>query len=265
MKLFSISTSTLALIFLSAIGNSVAQFDGFGGAGPKHCPPYNKCAKDEEPVPKWPMKLVSTGCNKLGGGLSMSSTGAFDEGVTAVCCDQWNACNQICGSTRTYCDSTFEKCLETKCAEITDAEERKLCTANSGTKKLLLSFSDCSSFEEGQNSGCECVKKSKVGEKRKRILTNFYKKYNPKESDKAEKLASKATDPKKFAGLLLKLAVKYPKSVKRMKDPQQKMMEDLLKKHEDGGSDSAPPKAETVTEEKDPSEEENSDEERIEL
>jgi len=209
------------------------QFDGFN-TGPKHCPVYNKCSKDEEAVPKWPMKLTSVGCSNLGGSMSMSSIGSDDE-IISPCCDQWNACIQICGSTRSFCDSSFDKCLKVKCDDIDNNEEKKKqCESNASTKKLLLSISDCRSFDAGQSNGCECVNKSKVEEKRKSIVRAFYKKYNSKDVDKADKLASKANTIAKFAGLFQKLIEKYPNAVKRVKDPKAKYMEDLLKSHEKG-------------------------------
>ncbi len=257
------STAIQLLIALSVTKSCTAQFDGgFGNGQPKQCTAFNRCEADETPVPRWPMKLHSTGCNKLGGGLSMSSVGKFDDSITSPCCDQWNACNQICGSVRSFCDSSFDKCLEAKCEEIKDKEEKDLCKSNASTKKLMLSLADCKYFVESQISGCECVKKSKVEEKRKRIVTNFYKKYNPKEVDKAEKLAAKANDPKKFAGLFMKLVAKYPKAVKRIRDPQEIMMEELMRKHGGGGNSAETPKPKTSDGEE---EEEDSEEERIEL
>jgi len=265
--LLSVAQSTIQILIILAVARlSTAQFDGFGNGQPKQCPVYNRCEKDETPVPKWPMKLSSTGCNKLGGGgLSMSSVGKFDEAITSPCCDQWNACNQICGSVRSFCDTSFDKCLEAKCDEIKNKEDRDLCKSNASTKKLMLSLSDCKFFMDSQASGCECVKKSKADEKRKRIVTNFYKKYNPKEVDKAEKLAAKANDPKKFAGLFMKLIAKYPKAVKRIRDPQEIMMEELMRKHGGGQSAETPkPKPESEKSAEQP-EEEDSEEERIEL
>ncbi len=237
-------------------------YSQFGNAGPKICPKYNKCAKDEEPVPKWPLKLTSTGCNGLtGNGISMSSFGKFDHDLYhGGCCDNWNACIQVCGTLRAQCDILFEKCLEDSCNGIVDEEKKKMCTGNIATKKLLLQFSDCSAYEQAQNAGCECVKKTGAQEKRRRLLTNFYKKYNPEEVNKVENLLSKADSGKKLASLLLKLVAKYPKSVKRVKDPKEAMMEELLKNQKASGS-KPDSKATTTTEVSD----EDDEDERIEL
>lgn len=242
-----------------------SQFEQFGGGGPKICPTYSKCKKDEEPVPKWPLKLTSTGCNKLGGGISMSSVGQFNDALHSGCCDNWNACIQICGTFRAQCDAIFDKCMESSCDKITNGEEKQMCTSNAGTKKLLLQLSDCHSYSEAQDAGCECVKKTEVEEKRKSFLTNFYKKHNPTDISKVDNLASKATDVKKFASLLLKLVAKYPKSVKRIKDPQEQMIEELMRKQRE--SESKPPEKESKTTETivDSSDEDEEQEERIEL
>ena len=248
-----------------------SQFEGFGGGGPKICPTYSKCKKDEEPVPKWPMKLTSTGCDKLGsgklgGGMSISSFGKFNDSLHSGCCDNWNACIQICGTFRAQCDAIFDKCMESTCDKITnEEEERKMCMSNAGTKKLLLQLSDCTSYSEAQEAGCECVKKTEVQEKRKGFLTKFYKKHNPTDVNKVDNLASKATDVKKFASLLLKLVVKYPKSVKRIKDPQEQMIEEMMRKQRE--PESKPSKKETETTETivDSSDKDGEEEERIEL
>lgn len=267
VNIMSSRSIRLILLLVCTLQSCFSQFEQFGGGGPKMCPPYNKCAKDEEPVPKWPMKLTSTGCTKLGGGVSMASIGQFNDGLHSGCCDNWNACNQICGALRAQCDAIFDKCLDAVCDKISDEEEKKMCTSNASTKKLLLQLSDCRFYQESQNAGCECVKKTDVEEKRKGLLTNFYKKYNPNEVNKVENLASKSNDVKKLATLLIKLAAKYPKSVKRIKDKQEIMMEELLKRQRE--SEKSKPASEekttTTTESSSTSDEEDQVEERIEL
>jgi hypothetical protein len=264
--LHKVSIVPLLLLLLPLLLHQCAaqQFPGgMPGGGPKHCPAYNKCSKNEEMVPKWPLKLTSTGCTKIGGGLAMSSSGKFDDTIIVPCCDQWNACVQICGSARSYCDTTIKKCFDTQCKSLKDKEQIELCESNASTKVLMLNLSDCRSFEKGQQDHCECMTKDKVAERRKTILEKFYKKYSPNDVSKATNLAAKATDAKKFAGLISKLIMKYPKAVTRMKDPGEEYMENMMKRQRSGEFDKAKKAADSAKEEDD--EEEEDEGEKIEL
>jgi len=201
--------------------------DGFGGQ--KNCPEFKCRQKDETPVPQTPMKLTSTGCSSIGGGgISMMGGGGNDEKVIAPCCDLYHACNQICGTTKSFCDAGLEKCMDATCNAIKNDDAKKKCEGNVTTKKLMLQFSQCLDFNQGQQQSCKCVKKNVVDEKRKEVVRSFYKKFNPANVDKADSLAAKASDSNKLGGLLFKLVAKYPKAIRRVQDPKQKMMEDMM-------------------------------------
>ena len=222
---------TTLILLISVLFTSEANdaFDGIDGLGQKNCPPH-RCSKSHESIPKWPLKLTSSGCSQLGGGMAVMNQKDDQDSVIRTCCDRWNACFQTCGSTKSFCDEAVKKCMDSKCAEITDAEDKKKCDEHVNLKKILIQISDCRSFNEGQVKGCECVPSSEAPERRKKILFSFYKKFNPENSHKVDSLAAKANDSKKLAGLLTKLIDKYPEVVKSVEDPTQKYMEDLLKK-----------------------------------
>jgi hypothetical protein len=214
------------LILALVIPYTVAQFEQFGGQ--KQCPEF-RCRKDETPVPIFPMKLTSAGCSAIGGGGFSMNGGAIDgEKAISSCCDLYHSCTQICGSTKSFCDSSFEKCMDKKCASINNAEEKKQCETATSTKKIMMQMTQCSDFSDGQRKNCECVKNDDVSEKRSEVVRAFYNKFNPSAADKADALAAKANDSKKFAGLLYKLVEKYPKAIRKVTDPRQKTLEDMM-------------------------------------
>ncbi len=120
----------IAIASLHCIGVVHAQAGGggfdpnqFGGGNNKMCPPKH-CGKGYTAVPKSTSKsgddndtnalsFESRGCNSLaGGGVSMGGMGMGGMGgvddVIAPCCDLYHACLQICGSTKSFCDSNLE-------------------------------------------------------------------------------------------------------------------------------------------------------------
>ncbi len=147
----------------------------------------------------------------------------------------------------------------------------------------MLSLSQCHDFTRYQNANCECVKSDNndsntATSKRTNVLQSFYDTYVTDKSkrptpEKIASLMSKATDGKKFAGLIYKLVEKYyvnnkKNMIKRVKDPQQRMMEDLLNRRDGdvgaGESGSTKKKQQQQQEMEDVEEEDDSDE-RIEL
>jgi len=214
------------LILFLAVTSVVAQFEQFGGQ--KQCP-GRICPKDETPVPVFPMNLTSAGCSAIGGGGFSMNGGAVDgEQSIDACCDLYHSCLQICGSTKSFCDSSFEKCMDKKCESIHNAEEKKKCETAVSTKKIMLQLSQCPEFTLGQGDNCECVKNDEVSAKRSKVVRGFYKKFNPSAVDKADVLVAKANDKNKFAGLIYKLIEKYPKAIKKVIDPRQQTLEDMM-------------------------------------
>jgi Group XII secretory phospholipase A2 precursor (PLA2G12) len=215
-------------------GGGGGGFDGFGGEA-KFCPPF-RCPKGQEPVPKWPLSLESTGCNGMGG-MQVMSTGSGNNNDTddpqAKCCDIRHACLQTCGAAKFFCDEAFTKCTADACTALADdVDAQKKCESSAQIHALMVKLEQsCHKYDAAQTSHCECVAKSgtKVTEKRERILRNFYKKYNPESIDKVAALAGKADSAAKFVNLLVKLYGKYPQVIKKIKDPQQDYMERIMR------------------------------------
>ena len=231
--------SFLSYLFLTVVV-SAQDFEGFGGGEPKFCPPY-RCAKDHEAVPKWPLRLSSMGCSGMGG-MQVFSGRSNTADPQTPCCDLRSACLQTCGALKSFCDEDFLKCTKSVCADMDDDEERKKCESSASIHELMVKMDKCQKYDSEQYSHCECVASDKAPAKRQQVLRGFYKKFNPEAMDKVEGLAKKADSPRKMVGLLMKLYKKYPKVIKRTKDPQQEMMDKIMRdaeaeKKEKGESD----------------------------
>ena len=85
-----------------------------------------------------------------------------------------------------------------------------------------------------------CVETAKAAEKREQVLSDFYEKHNKAKKADVPKLAAKADNGKKFVALLTQLLGKYPKAIKRVKDPQQAWFEEMMNKAD--GDMATPPK-----------------------
>lgn len=148
---------------------------------------------------------------------------------TEKCCHVRNACYQICGATKEFCDAQFDKCSMAVCDAMTsETAKKEQCVKDTELQKTLTKFSGCQVYDQAQGTSCECVMKSKVADSRKQVLQRFYKKFVPDSLHKVDTLAEKADNSKKFAGLLLKLVKKYPDCIKSVQDPKQKLMDDII-------------------------------------
>lgn len=205
------------------------------GGDQKFCPPF-QCPKKTYPVPKT-LKIKSTGCQDLSGVMMMSMGGAGMGGANdplTPCCDQLSACYQICGTVQHVCVEKFNKCMDNVCLT---SPTRDQCIKDVEMKKLLLNMSGCSKYDQGQRDSCECVKEKDVTPSRKRVLQKFYKSYSKEEGTDIDKkidglLEKVGTSSAKYATLLQKIVVKYPKSIKRVKDKGSQFMDDFMKKQD---------------------------------
>lgn len=234
---FPLLTLTVSLILLTTATTSADPFgDGKFGGQPRFCKPYTCPSssgkkKKKVPVPKWPLRLTSTGCSSLGGMQVFSGKQDNQEDPNEVCCDRRAACLQTCGSIKTVCDEEFTNCTKTICSEkaggVTAEEDR--CNQSASIYQLMINMEQCSGYDQEQYTRCECVNEDQVLEKRISVLTSFYKKFNPDGLEKVAGLAEKADSPRKMANLMTKLVRKYPESVKKIKDPKQERMEQFMK------------------------------------
>jgi len=95
---------------------------------------------------------------------------------------------------------------------------------------IMINFETCQTFDAEQYSHCECVASEDVSGRRQDVLRKFYKKFSPESLDKVEGLAKKADTTRKMANLVGKLVKKYyPKTIQKIKDPQQEIMEKIMK------------------------------------
>lgn len=216
----------------------------------QNCPNY-RCSAGMTPAPKSRQKFESTGCSTMGAGSMMAAGGDGGAKAYESCCDQWHACYQICGVSKKACDTAFEECGKEKCGDDDEA-----CNKELNMSKLMMQLGGCQGYNQAQYQACECVTKDQAGSKREAALRYFYKKQAPENVDKVEGLVKKADSSSKFAGLMKKLLVKYPKAILKKADPMQEMFDKIkIEQEKKGGED---------TTEEEVSDEDES-EERIEL
>merc|ERR1712183_563466 len=110
----------------------------------------------------------------------------------------------------------------------TDDEEK--CVQDTSIFSIMINFENCHKYDQEQYSHCTCVASEDAPSKRQEILTKFYKKFSSDSLDKVEGLAKKADTTRKMANLMGKLVRKYyPKTIQKIKDPQQEMIEKMMR------------------------------------
>ena len=237
------STNYLFVAFL-VVASVNAQFDKANFGEPKICKPF-RCSKGQEPVPKWPYKVKSMGCSSSMGGM-MAMTPGKSDGPDPLedCCHAKAACLQTCGSVKHLCQEQFMKCGEATCAAIADPKASDDCSKPLELQKIMSSLDNCNEYDNYQRQNCKCVDEDEAQKERVKFVTRFYEKYNPEDVGKAKKLAAKADTVRKMATLVTKLAVKYPKCIKIIEDPNKAYMDKIMKeanekKEDDDDEDSA--------------------------
>ena len=224
-------------LLLAAGGGAEEDEDLFSGGAA--CVPH-ACASGETAVPKPTLKLTSGGCENFGGMQmfsGMGGRGGAGDGALGRCCDLRHACYGVCGSEKKYCDDQFSRCVSFKCGKIGNPTAREKCESDGKLKVMMSGLGGCKKFDESQRAACRCVADRKVLAKRVKVLEAFYGKHNPAKAGASEELkalAKKAASTPKFAKLLNKLVRKYPKSIKKVRDPQQAMFEDMMAKYNVG-------------------------------
>lgn len=156
--------------------------------------------------------------------------GQDSDEIYSSCCDLWHSCYQVCGAAKAVCDDGFKKCAEELCGGDTE------CKSSADMKMLLIGFGGCQQYDQAQYQACECVSKNDVEKRKTKALRYFYKKVAPDAVNKAEQLGKKADTAAKTAGLFLKLLKKYPNAIKKVKDPQMEMYEQMMKNVRDKSS-----------------------------
>lgn len=223
-------------LMLTVAARAGAQFDDGAFGQPRSCPAF-RCGADKVPVPKRPMKLESTGCANMGGGMQMFTADEAADGPTRPCCDRRNACYGICGASRKACDEGFKDCAAAACAAIADDDAAAACDSQAKIHNLMVGLGDCASFDKAQRRACDCVAADRAPKRREQSVADFYKRHDPAGAAKAPGLAAKADSPRKLATLLTKLVAKFPASIAKVADERQAWLEDLMRKGADAGDD----------------------------
>jgi len=230
--------ASMLLLLTYAMRSSLAAVQDMPDFGkPKVCT-HLRCPRGHSAVQKPLPRFESAGCNAVGGGgaMTMFSPGSSEsDGPVSGCCDRWHACYQICGSNRQQCDDAFKKCGEDACARIVnDDDAKKKCDTKMSVSAMMLQVGDCRQYDVAQRNACQCVGSHRVGEYRKEVLRSFYMKYAPSalDEERVKMLAEKADTREKMAGLFQKLVAKYPKCIRKVKDPKEAYMERMMKRAE---------------------------------
>mmetsp|Transcript_689 Transcript_689/g.1442 ORF Transcript_689/g.1442 Transcript_689/m.1442 type:complete len:253 (+) Transcript_689:113-871(+) len=196
-----------------------------------HICPTSSCPSGYTPITRWPLKLESDGCASVGALPEPGEESGMDFKHIEQCCHTKNACIQLCGSDKQKCDAVFDECMEEACEslpansqhvleDMTEEEtekEKEMCDRARQLMILYGQMSGCGPYDAHQSLHCECVAKEKVDEKRERVLTEFYKEYNPESVNKVKGLVEKAKGKKRavFNNILMGLVKKYPAAIQK--------------------------------------------------
>ena len=167
--------------------------------------------------------------------------------VYESCCDAWNACYQICGMSKAACDEEFKSCSTKMCESLPDddgtpptddgkdgettkgtSSSRDECNKFASLASMMSSINGCGKYDQAQYKACDCVAKDKASDRREASVRYFYKTHAPDNVSKVKQLMKKVDTTSKMAGLLRKLVAKYPESIKKVEDPQQKMYQTMF-------------------------------------
>lgn len=78
----------------------------------------------------------------MGGGSEIVSSGP-NTPVLGLCCALQQACLQICGNTKTYCDEQFSNCNNEVCGSLEEEEEKSKCQKASILYKAMVKVGQC--------------------------------------------------------------------------------------------------------------------------
>jgi secretory phospholipase A2 len=169
----------------------------------------------QEPIPV----VCTQGMTPAQNRMTISSNGctgadfielAGEEDFTS-CCDEHDACYQVCGMTKKKCDMKFWECMEHMCNTL--FPENKKCTKAAniyyiGTKTLGNAF-----YEDAQSDHCMCVDDDGINEHYKSLIGSFYTKNAPKSKSKFDWSKYEHFSPNKLYLLYNTLHEKYPKAI----------------------------------------------------
>ena len=162
------------------------------------------CAEGMTPVQnKFP--ITSNGCT---GSDFIDLVG--EEDFTS-CCDEHDACYQVCGMTKKRCDMKFWECMEHMCVTMFTLNKDCRSAANIyyiATKTLGRTF-----YEDAQSEHCMCIDSGGVSDYYHGLIENFYSTYAPKSKAKFDWTKYEHFSWPKLAALYNTLHEKYHKAI----------------------------------------------------
>ena len=127
------------------------------------------------------------------------------------CCDEHDACYQICGLNKKKCDHKFWECMEHLCESV--FPENKKCKKAANIYYLGTSTLGNSFYEDAQSDHCMCVESDKVTGHYKVLIDKFYTKHAPKSKSKFDWSKYEHFSSAKFYLLYNTLHEKYSSSI----------------------------------------------------
>jgi hypothetical protein len=143
------------------------------------------------------------------------------------CCDLHDACYFSCGVPKSFCETEFQKCMDSQCTlqnkNSKSTAQREECDKLAMLFVMGTSLFGCKGYTELQGEGCACVStREKANERVRQYAHEFYSVYNQTHTlpesfmDKFLDLPRSAPRVKqigKHGELIFRLYRKYPKSI----------------------------------------------------
>eukprot|EP00483_Globobulimina_turgida_P001601 UN01603 len=124
---------------------------------------YHCHHEDETPCNKKGHLFTSNGCGSMGIKVTLDPR-------VEHCCDTHDACYAVCGISRDYCDSQFNKCVVKGCGKDED------CASSAAMITMGASLFGCEPFLETQKESCDCLKGNDYDERVLDTLKEIYAK-----------------------------------------------------------------------------------------
>lgn len=127
------------------------------------------------------------------------------------CCDEHDACYQVCGMSKKKCDHKFWECMEHMC--LTVFPENKKCKKAANIYYLGTSTLGNAFYEDAQSDHCMCISDTEVTGHYRNLIGQFYDKHAPKSKNKFDWSKYEHFSASKFYMLYNTLHEKYQSSI----------------------------------------------------
>lgn len=162
--------------------------------------------------------VISNGCSKP------SFIKVDGEEDFTKCCDLHDACYEMCGSEKTYCDEDFKACMRKMCSTVYFQNGK--CDSAADAYAIGTMMFGHSGHLASQESHCECIDSTDSVDHYKNLIEKFYRIHNPDKIDAVGPIVDKALSKQKsFSnGVVTKLYKlyydlhkKYPAAIQHSK------------------------------------------------